>query len=97
MKTEKIIETKKEIITEIVCDCCGKSCKVNEGVINNDSRLDNGEPYFEFSYANIEVFWGYNSNKDGQKWLAQICEKCIDEKFSFVNFTKPLKASKIST
>ena len=56
MKTEKIIDTKKEIVTEIICDCCGKSCKVDEGVIDNDLRLDNNEPYYHFSYMKLEVF-----------------------------------------
>jgi len=32
--------------------------------------------------------WGYHSSKDLQKWSAQVCEKCVDEKFSFIKFKK---------
>ena len=36
----------------------------------------------------LETHWGYHSGKDMQKWTAQICEKCVDEKLSFINFKK---------
>ena len=37
----------------------------------------------------LEAHWGYYSeSKDTEKWTAQICEKCVDEKFSFIKFKK---------
>jgi hypothetical protein len=36
----------------------------------------------------LEAHWGYDSGKDCEKWTAHVCEKCVDEKFSFINFKK---------
>jgi hypothetical protein len=88
MEKKKIIVSKKEIIEDVICDCCGNSCKVDYGVIENDLRIDNGEEYNEFEYMSMRAVWGYRSNKDTQVWTAQICEKCVDEKFGFVKFKK---------
>ena len=73
----KGIENKDiEVTKDIICDCCGNSCKSNNSDIEN------------FEYMTMEAYWGYTSVKDSEKWTAHICEKCIDEKFSFVNFKK---------
>ena len=34
-----------------------------------------------FPHMKLEANWGYESNKDLTYWKAQICEKCVDEKF----------------
>jgi len=80
----------KSVITDVLCDCCGKSCKVKEGIIDNDTRADNGEPYYVFEFMKLEANWGYYSEgqKDTEKWTAHICEKCVDEKLSFIKFKK---------
>jgi len=88
MEKKEIQDRKQEVVTDIICDCCGKSCKVNEDKINNDLKADNGEPYFIFEFMKLEAVWGYYSNKDTEKWTAHICEKCVDEKFPFVKFKK---------
>lgn len=88
MEIKEIQNKKMEVVTDIICDSCNKSCKKNEGKIDNDVRVDNGEPYYVFEYMNIETYWGYDSGKDGEKWTAQICEKCVDEKLSFIKFKK---------
>lgn len=86
---KKIIKTKKvEVITDVICDCCGMSCKFDEGKIENDLRVDNGEPYYIFEFMKLEAHWGYHSKKCSQRWTAQICEKCVDEKLSFIKFKK---------
>lgn len=37
----KEIETKKvETVTDIICDCCGESCKTVETQIENESCVD---------------------------------------------------------
>jgi len=79
---------KVDVITDIICDCCGESCKVNEFVIDNDLRDDHGEMYYAFEYMELKVNWGYDSSKDTETWKAQVCEKCVDEKFTFVKFQK---------
>lgn len=72
----KIIEKENKevnVLKDVICDCCGKSCKDSIG---------------NFECATIKANWGYGSKKDMERWTAQICEKCIDEKLSFINFKK---------
>lgn len=88
METKEIKEKKAEVVTDVICDCCGRSCKVYEGTTDNEKRIDNGEPFSVFEFMKMEVNWGYWSGKDTQKWTAQICEKCVDEKLSFIKFKK---------
>lgn len=88
MKHKEIQKINSEVVTDITCDICGKSCKVDEGVINNELRPDNGNMYREFEYMTLTAHWGYYSNKDMQYWEAHVCEKCVDEKFGFINFYK---------
>lgn len=88
----EIKETKKrnvEIITDIICDCCGESCKKYESTVDNPIRHDHGEKFYVHEFMKLEAHWGYYSeSKDTEKWTAQICEKCVDEKFSFIKFKK---------
>ena len=79
-----MIETKKskktvDVVTDVICDSCGKSCK--EYPIKDKS-------IFMFEFMKLRVAWGYGSDKDGERWTADICEKCVDEKFKFVKFKK---------
>lgn len=70
--TKKITKEVDEI-TDIICDCCGKTCKTNTG----------------FEHMKLHAYWGYHSNgKDLEEWSAQICETCVDEKFGFIKFNK---------
>ena len=84
----EIQNKKTEVVTDVLCDCCGKSCKVDEGKIENEARVDTGEPYYSFEYMQLRAHWGYHSGKDLQEWTAKVCEKCVDEKFSFIKFKK---------
>jgi hypothetical protein len=88
MEIKEIKNLKTEVVTDIICDCCGQSCKVLERVIDNELRIDNGELIRYFEYMKLEGIWGYNSNKDEEKWTAYLCEKCVDEKLPFINFKK---------
>jgi len=88
MEIKEIQYKKTEVITDILCDCCGQSCKVQEDVIENPTRLDHLEPFYNFEYMVLETYWGFYSGKDGEKWSAQICENCVDKLFSFVKFKK---------
>ena len=74
----KVIEGAIEITDDVVCDCCGKSCKTFIG------RSD----LIEFEYLQLSTVWGYATKKDCQRWTAQLCEACVDEKLGFINFKK---------
>lgn len=66
------VKVVKQQLKDVICDCCGKSCMTEYGA----------------EYMTMSTRWGFMSNKDLETWSAQICEKCIDEKFGFVNFKK---------
>jgi hypothetical protein len=75
----EIKENKSEIVqrvVDIICDCCGNSCKKSEHITGN------------FEYMKMATTWGYDSNKDLEQWIAHICESCVDEKFTFIKFQK---------
>lgn len=88
MKKKEKHQRKVDIVVDIICDCCGNSCKVGEGIVDNDLRDDHGQPFYDFEYMELNANWGYNSGKDFQSWKAQVCEKCVDERFGFIKFEK---------
>lgn len=63
-----------DVLTDVTCDICGLSC-LNPSTNN-------------FEYMALKASWGYGTKKDNEKWTAQVCEKCVDEKFSEVKFKK---------
>ena len=72
MKHIEIELVEKEVLKDVFCDSCGKSCNTEYG----------------FEYMELTANWGFSSNKDLERWEAQICEKCVDEKFSPIKFKK---------
>lgn len=88
MEVKEIQKFPTEVVVDIICDCCGKSCKVQEGIIDNEDRVDHGEKYRSFEYMKLCACWGYDSKRDMEKWVAFVCETCVDEKFKFINFNK---------
>ena len=90
MEIININEKGNSVVIDVICDSCNGSCKVDEGVIDNVLNDDNGEPYYSFEYMKLDANWGYDSKKDTQRWIAHICEKCVDEKFSSINFKKEI-------
>lgn len=86
MEKKEIKEITTEVITDIICDSCGESCKVDKYLIDNDKHPDNGQNHCSFEYMKLEARWGYHSNKDLESWTAHVCEKCVDGKLSFINF-----------
>lgn len=73
MKIKKLIKKEVSELEDVLCDSCGNSCLDKSG-------------YFEF--MDMKVNWGYGSKKDMEQWTAQVCEKCVDEKLTFINFSK---------
>lgn len=89
MITHRVITVKKEVEDEVICDCCGQSCKKKEYVVDNPDNPEYGNVEKVFEYMSIEAHWGYYSNKDTEKWTAQICENCVDNKLSvLIKFKK---------
>jgi hypothetical protein len=62
--TKQTIPT--EVMTDVLCDSCNKSC-----------NMDNVHSCFEF--AEIKVHWGYYSNKDTEYHEIVMCESCYDK------------------
>ncbi|MBI4333247.1 MAG: hypothetical protein HY673_18440 [Chloroflexi bacterium] len=57
------------VVTDILCDVCGESCKKDDDV---------------FEYATLDQRWGYYSNKDGEYSKQHICESCTDKIMAFI-------------
>ena len=73
-------ETKEvEVVDDIICNGCGKSC----------------ETALEWLYEAAELIadWGYGSSKDGERSKAHLCEECFDG--IVAEFVIPLTANKL--
>ena len=68
---KKKIRKTVDVVIDILCDCCGKSCKIK--TIGDRT---------EYSYMELNASWGFGSKKDLEKWSAKVCEKCVDKKLS---------------
>lgn len=73
---------------DIICDCCGESCEVFSALVDNPINDDFGKIRKSFEYMVLKANWGYFSDSDGESWEANVCEKCVKEKLSFINFKK---------
>ncbi len=62
----------QDVLKDVVCDSCGKSCDTEYG----------------FEFMQMSATWGFDSKKDMQKWDAQLCEECVDKHMGFVKFQK---------
>lgn len=49
----------------IICNCCKK-------IVQEEGKLSKKE------FLHIEKYWGYFSEKDGEKQEFDICEECYD-------------------
>lgn len=72
MKISKVKWIETEEIVDVICDSCGASCNTEYGA----------------EFMSLSANWGFFSNKDLEKWEAHICEKCVDEKLTFIKFDK---------
>lgn len=71
MKIVHKIKVEKELVIDIICDSCAKSCKSENNGLNA---------------MKLEFYGDFFSNKDLQHWEADLCETCMDEKLSFIKF-----------
>lgn len=91
MEILKPVKKTENAVIDIICDSCGKSCKIHTMIIDNDLREDNGQTHHIFEYMKLEANFGYFSKKDGETWTAHICENCIVEKLvPIIKFKKVL-------
>ena len=58
------------VVSDIVCDCCGKSC------------LDDHKINYEF--AHLVAHWGYCSHRDTEAWDCDLCEECAVKVKGFI-------------
>jgi len=62
MKIYKEKRIKGEVLVDITCDRCGKSCR--DGIDLN------------FEFATFSATWGYGSKRDTEQWECYLCEEC---------------------
>jgi hypothetical protein len=63
--TEEVeIKRKVEMVLATVCNRCGK----NFDAVDRDRET-----------KRIEISWGWPFHHDGEKWVFDLCEKCIEE------------------
>ncbi len=66
-----------EVLVDVICDCCGKSCKTQNIVGRTD-----------FEFMTLSANWGFGSKYDMQSWSAEVCESCVTKKLKFITFKK---------
>lgn len=59
----KYRDDNKELLETLVCNCCGKSIKLENGM-----ALE--------GVCHIEIPWGYFSDMDGEDHKMDLCEAC---------------------
>lgn len=62
---KKYYQNGESVLTEVICNCCGKKIVVNKGIAAED-------------YISVEKMWGYFSNRDGEYHNWELCEQCYD-------------------
>ena len=65
MRMYETVTKNSEKVEKVLCNCCGKEIKKEQG-------------YFS-DHLHIEKQWGYFSQKDGRKDDFDICERCYDK------------------
>lgn len=65
MRHEKEVVATHTVVDDILCDCCGKSCR-------DDHDMN-------YEMATLRSSWGYCSRKDGTTWSCDLCEDCADK------------------
>ena len=69
MRKTQPITVVQNYVSEISCNMCGKKINIIEEKVE-DWQLD----YFH----NFAIHYGYGSSKDGESYLFDICEDCLD-------------------
>ena len=72
----KYIKQERQQLTEVVCNCCGRSLVVRAGIV-------------EEGCVQGETAFGFFSQKDGEIHRFDLCETCYDKSLPVFRF--PLK------
>lgn len=70
MKITEKKQVEQEIIVDVRCDLCGKSCKK---VIGTTEEKEN---VYTFEYAVLDYNWGFGTRHDEEHGKLDICEDC---------------------
>jgi hypothetical protein len=62
---KKLGEKKVNILSEVLCNYCGKSIPETVGIPG------------QFEYALLQAWWGYGSKHDTDKFNIDFCEECV--------------------
>lgn len=62
----KYKEQEEKAAAEIRCNCCGKPMALENGIIKE-------------GICTVDCLWGYFSNKDGERYVFDLCEECYDK------------------
>ena len=73
-------DDKKELVS-IICNKCKKEIKVDNGIVK------------EGCFCGDSLF-GYFSNKDGMKYLFDLCEECYDKMIT--GFAIPVETEEVT-
>lgn len=57
------IKDNREEIIQVVCNCCGRSLPIENGMVLED-------------YIHVDKVWGYFSDRDGEEIVFDLCESC---------------------
>lgn len=75
LKNKQVKEV--EVVTDVVCDVCGESCKA--GTFDHMNPVEGEEPQYQFEYMKLKVSWGFFSRHDLETWTADVCESCVEK------------------
>lgn len=78
---QEFIQVERDIIDEVLCNCCGKPIDPATYDSDTDSKRD---PEF----IHIRKWWGYYSQFDGEIHDFDICQECYKKWVS--QFTIPI-------
>lgn len=76
-KCETKTVTSSKVLTEVLCDLCGESCRVQPEDVETQPAY--GSDYLredEFSYGTLKFSGDYNGNYDGINISLELCEEC---------------------
>lgn len=73
MKTMTTETVEKEVVEDILCDVCGKSCRDSAGI--------------NFEVATLSEKWGFGSRKDCEHHECHLCEDCYDKVRAYIEGT----------
>lgn len=84
MIQNKLEKRDVEVVSDVICNLCGKTCNAAKG--------QEETPSYEF--ATISASWGYFSTHDMDVHEAHVCNLCYDSVLTPLFKLSPLKKSK---